>query len=492
MNQTLSPSRNIETGTKKEEGKIYDVKIGLEIHIPIKTKEKLFCDCPTNYYEISEPNVNICPVCTGMPGIKPYPLNSEGLKSVVMLAKLLNCKINEKIFVKRKHYNYPDLPSGYQRTSEPIGVDGNLNNVGIWEVHIEEDPGKYDLNYRRVDYNRSGTVLAEIVSAPDMHSPEEARNFLKELINLVKYTNRTVDVGGVMRADVNVSIEGGARVEIKNVNSQKGMVKALKYEILRQKNLKSVGSEAKMETRGYDENQMLTVPLRTKETADDYRYLPDPDIPPIYLKEISEKIVLPETPRSRKKRLISKYTIRDDYADILVRNKELADIFEEIVSHDKFITSPSLGDFKNYLFKMAEISSSWICRELLRQLNYRDIEWNDEKNKLNKKILADLFVLLMNNQITENTGKKILERVIDSGELPSAIVEKENLMTESNDDVLKNIINDVLAKNQKAVDDYKNGNKSSLNFLVGQIMRNTKGKADNKKVREFLEGKLGN
>jgi len=413
-----------------------------------------------------------------MPGIKPYPINLEGLKSVVMLAKLLNCKINEKIFVKRKHYNYPDLPSGYQRTSEPIGVDGNLNNVRILEVHIEEDPGKYDLNYRRVDYNRSGTVLAEIVSAPDMHSPEEARNFLKELINLVKYTNRTVDVGGVMRADVNVSIEGGARVEIKNVNSQKGMVKALKYEILRQKNLKSVGSEAKMETRGYDENQMLTVPLRTKETADDYRYLPDPDIPPIYLKEISEKIVLPETPQSRKKRLISEYSIRDDYADILVRNKELADIFEEInLNKDK---------------TTAEISSSWICREILRQLNYRDIEWNDKKNKLNKKILADLFVLLMSNQITENTGKKILERVIDSGELPSDIVKKENLMIESNDDVLKNIIDDVLAKNQKAVDDYKNGNKSSLNFLIGQIMRNTKGKADNKKVRKILEGKLGN
>ncbi|MDI6730728.1 MAG: Asp-tRNA(Asn)/Glu-tRNA(Gln) amidotransferase subunit GatB [Candidatus Altarchaeum sp.] len=478
MNQTLSPSGNMETGTKKEEGKKYDVKIGLEIHIPIKTKQKLFCDCPTNYYEVSEPNVNVCPVCTGMPGIKPHPVNSEGLESVVMLAKLLNCKINEKIFVNRKHYNYPDLPSGYQRTSEPIGVDGNLNDVGIWEVHIEEDPGKYDLNYRRVDYNRSGTVLAEIVSAPDMHSPEEARNFLKELINLVKYTKRTVDIGGVMRADVNVSIEGGARVEIKNVNSQKGMVKALKYEILRQKNLKSVGSEAKMETRGYDENQMLTVPLRTKETEDDYRYLPDPDIPPIYLKEISEKIVLPETPQSRKKRLISEYIIRDDYADILVRNKELADIFEEInLNKDK---------------TMAEISSSWICREVLRQLNYRDIEWNDEKNKINKKILADLFMLLANNRITENTGKKILERVIDSGDLPSDIVEKENLMTESNDDVLKNIITDVLAKNQKAADDYKNGNKSSLNFIVGQIMRNTKGKADNKKVMEILEEKLGN
>lgn len=471
MGQLLS-----ESETKKAEQGM-NVKIGLEIHIPIKTKQKLFCDCPANYYEVSEANVNICPVCTGMPGIKPYPINSEGLEAVVMLAKLLNCKINEKIFVKRKHYDYPDLPSGYQRTSEPIGVDGRLNNVGIWEVHIEEDPGKYDLNYKRVDYNRSGTVLAEIVTAPDMHSPEEARNFLKELVNLVKYTNRTVDVGGIMRVDVNISIEGGARVEIKNINSQRGMVKALKYEILRQKNLRSVGGEAKRETRGYDENQMITVPLRTKETAEDYRYLPDPDIPPIYLKEISEKIVLPETPQSRKKRLILEYGIREDYADILVRNKELADIFEDINKEDKDK-------------RIAEISSSWICREVIKQLHYRDIEWNDKRNMLNKEILADLFMLLAKNKITENTGKKILERVVDSGELPSEIVKKENLIVESNEDVLKNIIDDVLAKNQKAVDDYKN-NKSSLNFIIGQVMKNTKGKADYKKVLEILKERLG-
>jgi len=471
MNQTLSLSGNAETTEKKD-----NVKIGLEIHIPVKTKQKLFCDCPANYYEISEPNVYVCPICTGMPGIKPYPINSEGLHSVIMFAKLLNCKINEKIFVKRKHYDYPDLPSGYQRTSEPIGVDGNLNNIGIWEIHIEEDPGNYDLNYRRVDYNRSGTVLAEIVTAPDMHSPEEARNFLKDLLNLIKYTNRNVDVGGIIRADVNISIEGGARVEIKNVNSIKGMVKALKYEILRQKNLKNIGGETKMETRGYDENQMSTIPLRTKETADDYRYIPDPDIPPIYLKEISETIILPETPQSRKKRLISEYSVNEYYADILVRNKELADIFEQInLSKDK---------------TMAEISSSWLCREVIRQLNYRDIEWNDSRNKLNGKILADLFVLLLNNQITENTGKKILERVIDSGELPSDIVEKENLKVESDETALERIVGEVIEKEQKAVQDYKKGNKSSINFLVGQIMRSTKGKADNKRVREILERKI--
>jgi len=451
------------------------VKIGLEVHIPIKTKQKLFCDCPANYYEVAEPNVNICPVCTGMPGSKPHPMNLEGLEAVVMIAKLLNCKINKRIFVKRKHYNYPDLPSGYQRTSEPIGENGNLNNVRIWEIHIEEDPGQYNLNYKWVDYNRSGTVLAEVVTAPDMHSPEEARNFLKELINLVKYTNKTVDVGGTMRADVNVSIEGGARVEIKNINSLKGIVKALKYEILRQKNLKSVGGEAKMETRGFDENQMITVPLRTKETAEDYRYIPDPDIPPVDLTKIEKNIILPETPQDRKKRIILEYNIREDFADILVKNKELADIFEEVVSKD-----PSL----------AEISSSWICREVIRQLNYRDIEWNDKKNKLNAKILNDLFLLLKEGTITEYTGKKILERVIDTGELPSEIAKRENLTVEKKDELIESIINEVISKNQKAVDDYKKGNKVAINFLIGQVMRNTKGKADNKKVREILEKKL--
>ena len=161
-----------------------NVKIGLEIHVPLNTQQKLFCDCPTNYYEVEEPNINTCPVCTGMPGSKPFPINGAAIETAVMITRLLNCKTKaENIYVKRKHYNYPDLPSGYQRTSEPLGIDGNLEGIGIWEVHLEEDPGRYDLGSGRVDYNRSGVPLAEIVTAPDMKSPDDVRNFLRELVN---------------------------------------------------------------------------------------------------------------------------------------------------------------------------------------------------------------------------------------------------------------------------------------------------------------------
>ena len=230
------------------------VKIGLEIHVPLNTGQKLFCDCPTDYYDIDTPNVNICPVCTGMPGAKPWAVNAGAVETAVMVAKLLNCKVaGKKAYVKRKHYNYPDLPSGYQRTSEPVGVDGELAGVGIWEVHFEEDPGRYDLASGRVDYNRSGVPLIEIVTAPDMKSPDEVRSFLKELLNLLKYTKRVVEVGGVMRADVNISIEGGNRVEIKNINSIKGAYKAISYEIIRQSNLRSRGGTVIQETRGFNE-----------------------------------------------------------------------------------------------------------------------------------------------------------------------------------------------------------------------------------------------
>ncbi|HIE34030.1 MAG TPA: Asp-tRNA(Asn)/Glu-tRNA(Gln) amidotransferase subunit GatB, partial [Candidatus Altiarchaeales archaeon] len=369
-----------------------NIRIGLEIHVPLKTEEKLFCDCPTNYYEVDGANINTCPVCTGMPGSKPYPINESALESAIMIARLLNCKIiNSQIFVKRKHYNYPDLPSGYQRTSEPIGVDGNLAGVGIWEVHLEEDPGRYDLTTGKVDYNRSGSPLIEIVTAPDMKSAEDVRNFLRELIDLLSYTKRTIDVGGLMRSDVNISIEDGARVEIKNINSVKGAYKAISYEILRQKNLRRRGGTVKQETRGFNEKSMITIPLRIKETAEDYRYIPDPDIPPLQLShKFITSIKLPETPQNRRIRLVKEYKILERYADIIARKREIADLFEEVAGS---INPP--------------LSAVWICREVLKQLNYRGIRLGE--SKLTPNILIELLKLVEDKKITENTGKKILE-----------------------------------------------------------------------------------
>jgi aspartyl-tRNA(Asn)/glutamyl-tRNA(Gln) amidotransferase subunit B len=449
-------------------------KIGLEIHVPLATKRKLFCDCPTNYWETAEPNVNTCPVCTGMPGAKPFPMNEAAVETVMMIAQLLECEIvRDNVFVKRKHYDYPDLPSGYQRTSEPFGVKGTLNGVGIWEVHLEEDPGRYDLKTGNVDYNRSGVPLIEIVSAPDMKGPEDVRAFMRELVNILKYTGRTmVDVGGVMRADVNISIEGGAKVEIKNVNSVAGAYKAIQYEIIRQKNMMKRGAVVVQETRGFNEKTMVTVSQRLKETAADYRFIPDPDIPPQgFTEEYSGGIALPETPQLRKKRLMEKYGVREDYASTMVRDKDIADLFEGIAGRVD-----------------GELASMWICREVLRQLNFRNIEYCE--SKLSAEIIVELMQLLKGGEITENVGKKILERVIDSGESPKKIAKDEGLGRVSAVGELSAVVDAVLAENPDAVKDYKGGEGKALNYLMGKVMAKMRGRADSAVVGELLAKRL--
>ncbi len=450
-----------------------ETMIGLEIHVPLKTGQKLFCDCPTNYYEVEEPNTNTCEVCCGMPGAKPHPMNAYALESAIMIGRLLNCEISdENKFVKRKHYEYPDLPSGYQRTSEPIGVKGELNGVGIWDVHIEEDPARYDLDAQRVDFNRSGVPLIEIVTAPVMKTPEDVRAFMKELVNLLRYTERIVDVGGVMRADVNISIKGGAKVEIKNINSVKGAYKAIMYEVVRQKNMMARGAAVKQETRGFNDKSMTTTAMRTKETAADYRYIPDPDIPPLVLssKQVNA-IELPETPQRRRERLVCDFEISEKYAEILVRDKDIADMFEEVAK---------TAD--------GETAALWISKEVQRQLNYRGIEINE--SKLNAKIVSEVVGLIHGKKITESVAKKLLERVIDTGESPAAIVEKESLGVVGGGDKLGGVVDEVIAENEKAVEDYKQGNPTALNFLMGRVMGKMRGAAEPGVVVKLLEKKL--
>ncbi|MEA1924577.1 MAG: Asp-tRNA(Asn)/Glu-tRNA(Gln) amidotransferase subunit GatB [Candidatus Altiarchaeota archaeon] len=450
------------------------VRIGLEIHVPLKTEQKLFCDCPTNYYEIKEPNVNVCPVCTGMPGSKPYPINKKALDSAVVIARLLECEmVKENIYVKRKHYDYPDLPSGYQRTSEPLGVNGRLGQVGIWELHMEEDPGRYDLSTGRVDYNRSGVALVEIVTAPDMNSPQEARSFLRELMNLLMYTGRIIEVGGVLRADVNISLAGGSRVEIKNVNSVRGAYKAIKYEIIRQNNMRKRGSEVRQETREFNEKSMITMPLRIKETADDYRYIPDPDIPPLLFEEtIIQAIELPETPQTIRNRFITEYGIPEKYAKTLTRDKELSDFFQEI----------------SVLKINPKTAAVWICGEVLRQLNYRGINLTD--SKLEPWMLVELINLVKEKTITEETGKKLLERVIDSGESPQSVVREESMERVSGVDVLDEVVDKIIGDNPGPVKAYQNGKKEILNYLMGQVMKEMKHRADADVVIKLLREKI--
>ena len=437
------------------------MKCGLEIHVQLETKSKLFCNCPTNYKE-APANTNICPVCLNQPGAKPLPTNEKAIEIALMISLMLNCKITkDTAYFMRKHYDYPDLPSGYQRTSVPIGYEGELNGVRIREIHMEEDPGQYKPDKGTVDFNRSGIPLIEIVTEPDMHSPEEARNFLKQLIRILEYSGGARGEG-TMRADVNVSIEGGNRVEMKNINSIKGAYRALKYEVVRQKNNMKRGIEIKQETRAYLESQMITVSMRSKENADDYRFIPDPDLPPMEIQdeeieEIAE--TMPEAPYNKAKRFVSEYGIDQETATVLTSELDLADTYEEVAKE----VNP-------------KYSANWMRDELKRVLTYNKITFAD--SEISAKDIIELINLLLNKEITVKAGQRIVEKMPNNEKSPKEIGEELGLMGVVEEDAILNAAKKAIEENPKAVNDYKEGQKASINFLVGQVMRFTKGKAD--------------
>ncbi len=438
-----------------------DMKCGLEIHVQLKTDSKLFCDCPTNYKDASA-NTNICPVCLNQPGAKPYPTNEKALENALTIALMLNCKIDQNItYFMRKHYDYPDLPSGYQRTSVPIGYEGDLNGVRIREIHMEEDPGQFKPDFGIVDFNRSGIPLVEIVTEPDMHSPEEARQFLKELIRVLNYSE-CARGEGTMRADVNISLEGGNRAEIKNINSIKGAYKALKFEMVRQKNLIKRGVEVKQETRAFLESQMITVGMRTKEDADDYRFIPDPDLPPIKIKkqqleEVAES--MPEAPHNKVNRFMKQYEIDEETAKTLTSELELANAYEKVAESIDPI-----------------FSAMWMRDELKRVLTYNKFEFSE--SEISPKNIIALLTLLKNKEITTKAGQRIVEKMPKNPKSPNEIAEELGLIGVINKDEVVNAAKKAINENPIAVEDYKTGKGASLNFLVGQVMKFTRGKAD--------------
>ncbi len=443
---------------------------GLEIHVQLETDSKLFCDCPTNYQE-SPANTNVCPVCLNQPGAKPYPTNEKAIENALMISLMLNCKIDKNFtYFMRKHYDYPDLPSGYQKTSVPIGYDGELNGVRIHEIHMEEDPGQYKPDKGIVDFNRSGIPLIEIVTEPDMHSPEEARNFLKELIRVLQYSGGARGEG-TMRADVNVSINGGNRVEMKNINSIKGAYKALKFEVVRQKNLVKRGHEVQQETRAYLESQMITVGMRKKEDADDYRFIPDPDLPPMKItdEQINKILeVMPEAPHNKVKRFVEEYGIDEESAKVLTSELDLAQVYEEVAKE----VDP-------------KFAAKWMRDELKRVLTYNKMDFADSG------ILADdlieLFNMLLNKEITTKAGQRIVEQMPNNKQTPKQIAEELGLIGVVKDDEVQAAAKQAVEENPKAVEDYHNGEKASLNFLMGQVMRLTRGKADPRETVKILK-----
>jgi aspartyl-tRNA(Asn)/glutamyl-tRNA(Gln) amidotransferase subunit B len=449
------------------------MKCGLEIHVQLETDSKLFCDCHTNYQD-APANTNICHVCLNQPGAKPFPTNEKALEGALKIALMLDCKIAEDVtYFMRKHYNYPDLSSGYQRTSIPIGYEGDLNGVRIRDVHMEEDPGQYKPDLGIVDFNRSGIPLIEIVTEPDMRSPEEAREFLRELIRVLEYSGNARGEG-TMRADVNISLEGGKRVEIKNINSIKGAYKALKFEMVRQKNLLKRGVEITQETRAFLEAQMITVSMRLKEGAEDYRYIPDPDLPPMkadaeQVETIREK--MPEPPHIKVKRFVEDYDLAEEHSRVLTSELEMADAFEEVV---KDIDS--------------QFAALWMRDELKRVLYYNKLSFAE--SKITPQNLVELMQMVKQKEITIKAGQRIIEKMPLTLKSPKEIATKMGLVGIVNEDEIIQAAQQAIDENPEAVSDYHEGKAAALNFLVGQVMRLTRGKSEPGRTVEILKEML--
>ncbi len=449
------------------------VKIGLEIHGYIQTDEKLFCTCKTIHgLKFAKPNTNICPVCTGQPGAKPMLPNKVAIDKAIEIALILGCKINTLLVWQRKHYDWPDLPKGYQNTlsgshATPIGEKGKFLNIRIREAHLEEDPAAWNPNTGEIDYNRSGLPLIEIVTEPDFSSSKEVIDWLKQLVMTLAYI-KALDKSAGIKADVNISLPElkGERVEVKNINSLRGIQAAIEFEIKRQK----AGEVAKsQETRMFDESKGATVKMRGKEQAEDYRFITDPDLPVMNLEKSRINKLnssLPETPQEKLSKLIKKYSIDKKSAEILTKKLEIAEFFESIINK----VDPKLA-------------VQWTTIELLSVLNYNKKELEEVEIKLEHFI--QLLKLIEDRKITELKAKEILR----SWKKKSYSLEKEAEKHSkiSSELELEDVCKKIIKENPNAVKDYKSGKKESLHFLIGKVMQKTNKRADFRTTREVLE-----
>lgn len=443
------------------------LKIGLEIHGYIDAKEKLFCRCSTRY-DNNTINKNICPICTGYPGAKPMLPNKEALEKVIKIALMLNCSVNsdKAIVWQRKHYDWPDLPKGYQNTmsgsySVPVGERGRFLNIGIREIHLEEDPAAWDPQTGCVDYNRSGLPLVEIVTEPDFNNVEYLEEWLKNLVIALSYLKALNKKLGI-KADVNVS-SGGERVEIKNLNSVSNIIAAVKYEEQRQKKEK-----VERETRRFDDKKGITIKMRSKELAEDYRFIPDPDLPIVKIskKHVSElKSNIPDSPMEKLEKLKKKHKLDDKSARILAKNLEIVEFFEH-VAHETDI----------------KLARDWVIIELLRVLN-----WNkktlDEVN-IQEQHFVELLNLIKENKLTPLKAKQILNEFIPKSFSPKEKLKEATRITDK--DEIKKFCQQAIKNNKKAAEDYKQGKKESLNFLLGEVMKLSKRRADFKIAKDVL------
>lgn len=463
--------------------------IGLEIHVELSTKHKIFCNCPNEYGK--EANTQVCPVCLGLPGALPV-LDKEAVEYAIRAGIAFNSKISNLIRMDRKNYFYPDLTKGYQISQSDLPLcdggyleieleDGSEKKITLDRIHIEEDTGKqtHADDISLLDFNRAGVPLIEIVTNPDINSAEEARLFLDKLRSTLKYigvSNVKMEEGS-LRCDVNINIvdkERGLKSnisEIKNLNSFRSVVRAIEFEEKRHKELLEAGSNSERETRRWDETRGETVLMRRKFGMADYRFAFDGDIPPVKVSDewISQiKNALPELPHDKKLRFMSQYGLSNYDAEVLTQSKELSVFFEDTLKH--------IDDSK--------LVSNWVMGDVLRRL--KDDEKEIEDINLSPKDLADLLKLVKDGKINNNTGKSVLREMFDTGKSAEAIVKEKGLIQISDEGALVAIIEEVLNNNEQSIIDYKNGKDRAIGFLVGQIMKASKGKANPQVVNKLL------
>lgn len=468
----------------------YETVIGLEVHVELHTKSKIFCGCSTEFG--APPNTHTCPICLGHPGVLPV-LNRQAVDYAMKAAMALNCTIADVSKFDRKNYFYPDSPKAYQisQYDQPIGengwidieVDGQTKRIGITRLHLEEDAGKLthvDGGFASlVDFNRVGTPLVEIVSEPDISSPEEAKAYLEKLRAIMQYCEVS-DVKmeeGSMRCDANISIrpvgqkEFGIRAELKNMNSFRGVQRGLEYEEYRQAEILDDGGKVVQETRRWDEAAGKTLSMRSKEEAHDYRYFPDPDLVRLHIDEAwKERIraTIPELPDARQARYTSEYGLPSYDAGVITSSKPLADFFEDSLNYTKD----------------AKAVSNWIMGDLLGYLNSTGLEL--PALKITGRGLGEMIGLIEKGTISSKIAKTVFKEMLESGKLPQQIVEEKGLVQISDEGAIKTIVEQVVAANPQSVEDFKAGKQKAIGFLVGQVMKESKGKANPALVNKLL------
>ncbi|MEA3450077.1 MAG: Asp-tRNA(Asn)/Glu-tRNA(Gln) amidotransferase subunit GatB [Patescibacteria group bacterium] len=495
----------------------YDVIIGMEIHAELKTKRKMFCACDNDQVG-KKPNENTCPLCLGHPGTLPVP-NKEAIDWTILLGLALHGKINLFSKFDRKNYFYPDLPKGYQISQYdlPFVYDAKLKindkEIEITRVHLEEDTGKNThpngKNYSLIDFNRSGTPLSELVTEPVIKSGEEAKKFCQRYQQVLRYldiSNADMEKGE-MRCEANISLQEkdkwersdntiiakgnyklNPKIEVKNINSFKAVEKAIDYEIKRQSKALEQGKELSQETRGWNEDKGMTISQRIKENSADYRYFPDPDIPPIKIdaqkiKELKSRII--ELPSEKLDRFISQYNLSEDVAELIISNKDFANYTEEVISELRAWINSTGDDWQRQKHILAKSVANWLTSELLKHLRADNKEIKDIK--ITPENFAELITLIYQDKIGSSAGQQILDYMYKHGGDPTDIMRELNLEQMDNNEELEQIIEEITVNNEKQVEQYREGKTNVLQYFVGQTMAKTKGKANPKTVIKILK-----